>query len=94
MGPIDKMKALWHLNKLANLWEKTFWRTNQMGWKTIGGAVIAAIAMVLYFLETAGVCQGCEKMGDGVLALGAALGFVGLRHAVAKLMAALPKGGK
>ena len=60
-----------------------------MGWKTIGGALIAGAAMVLYFLETAGVCQGCEKVGDGVLALGAALGFIGVRHAIAKLMAAL-----
>lgn len=88
MGPIKMFTGYRLVNKLEAAWNKTFWRTSQMGWKTITGAVIVAACSVLQFLETAGVCQGCGPVADALINLGQWLGLagmgVGLRHALAK----------
>ena len=84
MGPLDMFRAYRAFNKLESAWNKSVWRKNLMGWKTITGAGIIAASVALRYLESAGVCSGCGAIAEGLQALGEALGLVGLRHAIAK----------
>lgn len=98
MGPLTKLKAIWALNKLANAWQKTVWRTSRMNWKTYTSAAIVAVCGALQYLQANGHCDGCDKVADALLYLAGVLGLVGLRHAIAKsskvlVLAALLAGG-
>ena len=85
MGVVQAIKVLQHLNKLKSAWNKALWRKSKMGWKAIAGAVIVAISGALYFLDSVGLVEGGAEIANGVLALGGALGIVGVRHAIAKM---------
>ena len=84
MGPFEAFKLYRIANRLQDAWNKSFWRTSQMGWKTITGAAIIAVSGALKYLESQGLCQGCDAISEGLFALGNALGLIGLRHAAAK----------
>lgn len=84
MGPFEAFKLYRLMNKLQSAWENSFWRTSQMGWKTILGALIVAGSAGLRFMEAQGLCQGCAEIAGAVEAIGIAIGVVGLRHAIAK----------
>lgn len=88
MGPIKMFQGYRLVNALESAWNKTFWRTSQMGWKTVSSAALVAACSVLQFLEATGVCQGCGPVADALINLGQWLGLagigIGLRHAQVK----------
>lgn len=52
--------------------------SGELGWKTVTGAALILVSVVLTAL-------GHQAQGDSVLRMGEALGFVGLRDAFSKL---------
>ena len=54
----------------------------EMGWKTIAGSILIGLGYAAKSL--ASFEQSFDAIGDGIIALGAMLGGIGLRAAIAK----------
>jgi len=71
---------------LYNLWEdlKSLKGKSMenMGWKTICGAILVGLGYAAKALIA--VDPAMDQIGDGLIAVGAVLGGVGLRSAIAK----------
>ena len=76
------LKLIWLLidlwNKITNLKLEDF----NMGWKTIVGTIVAALGAAAKALSS--VNPIFDPIGDVLIAIGVALGGIGLRSAIAK----------
>ena len=76
------LKLIWLLfglwQKLKNLKVEDF----KMGWKTITGTILAALGMAGKALS--GVDPIFDTIGDILIAIGVALGGIGIRAAISK----------
>ena len=76
------LKLIWLIynlwNKIKNLKKEDF----NMGWKTITGAIVMGVGYACKAL--AGVVPALGEIGDALVAIGIALGGIGVRAAIAK----------
>ncbi len=77
MNILKKLKLLYLINRLYEQLEEVKLNTMK-GWKTWSGAVIVAAGAVLEYL-------GYPEIAKTLMALGAALGLIGIGHKIEKV---------
>jgi hypothetical protein len=76
------LNIIWNVYKLYNVLINFKAEDLNMGWKTITGAIIMGLGYASKAL--AGIDPMFEIIGDALIAIGIALGGIGVRAAIAK----------
>ena len=77
------LKLLWACydlyNKIGRVPKE---KAMNMGWKTVTGAILVGLGYAAKMLSS--VIPELDQVGDGLIALGAIIGGIGVRAAIAK----------